>query len=378
MKYIFHLLYEATAITIFFCRQAEKSLGLLRIKLQKLTFCRNAIYIFYILSIQAIVGLEFPLDHTFHKDYKLEWCYFVGNLKSIDGVELGYELSFFRAKLDGKEDIFPVHFAISDPNNKKHHTNDVLHRRFGSIASYSISNIQSGDYSIQIKSPLEFEIKANPRGSNIGLQLKLTIASLQEILPQGINGVSPKSRKYPNVVSNYYSIPRLKTNGYIRLDSKEYIIKDGYTWMDHEWSSPISQKEDRIGSKQSQWDWICINLDDGTDIMAFNFRYSENDKSESFGTIRDTNGKIIYFKEEGKVSFYPGEKFWKSQKTEKKYPMEWNLKLGGYTLEISPTFEDQEFIAARSTRNSYWEGGVRVIGELDGKIVKGNGYLELK
>ncbi len=32
-----------TAITIFFRRQAEKCLGLLRIKLQKLTFSRNAI-----------------------------------------------------------------------------------------------------------------------------------------------------------------------------------------------------------------------------------------------------------------------------------------------------------------------------------------------
>jgi hypothetical protein len=38
------LIYDATAITIFFRRQAEKSLGLLRIKLQKLTFCSNAIY----------------------------------------------------------------------------------------------------------------------------------------------------------------------------------------------------------------------------------------------------------------------------------------------------------------------------------------------
>jgi predicted secreted hydrolase len=58
--------------------------------------------------------------------------------------------------------------------------------------------------------------------------------------------------------------------------------------------------------------------------------------------------------------------------------MEWYLKLGAYAFEITPTFEDQEFIADRSTRNSYWEGGVRVIGEYDGKTVKGNGYLELK
>jgi len=38
------VIYDATAITIFFRRQAEKSLGLLRIKLQKLTFCRYVIY----------------------------------------------------------------------------------------------------------------------------------------------------------------------------------------------------------------------------------------------------------------------------------------------------------------------------------------------
>jgi hypothetical protein len=37
------LIIDATAITKFFRWQAEKSLGLLRIKLQKLTFCRNAI-----------------------------------------------------------------------------------------------------------------------------------------------------------------------------------------------------------------------------------------------------------------------------------------------------------------------------------------------
>jgi hypothetical protein len=42
-EYINKNIKDATAITIFFCQQEEKSLGLLRIKLQKLTFCRNAI-----------------------------------------------------------------------------------------------------------------------------------------------------------------------------------------------------------------------------------------------------------------------------------------------------------------------------------------------
>jgi hypothetical protein len=51
------LIYDATAITIFFRRQAEKSLGLLRIKLQKLTFCRNATYSIKFLNIFIIFSI---------------------------------------------------------------------------------------------------------------------------------------------------------------------------------------------------------------------------------------------------------------------------------------------------------------------------------
>jgi outer membrane protein assembly factor BamD (BamD/ComL family) len=40
-------IYNAIAINNFFCQQAEKSIGLLQIKLQKLTFYRYFIYIFY-------------------------------------------------------------------------------------------------------------------------------------------------------------------------------------------------------------------------------------------------------------------------------------------------------------------------------------------
>jgi len=43
------LIHDATAITIFFRLLAEKSLGLLRIKLQKLTFCMNVIRSLFII-----------------------------------------------------------------------------------------------------------------------------------------------------------------------------------------------------------------------------------------------------------------------------------------------------------------------------------------
>jgi hypothetical protein len=47
---ILKLIFDATAITIFFRSQMEKSPGLLRIKLKKLTFCKNVIFSFILLT----------------------------------------------------------------------------------------------------------------------------------------------------------------------------------------------------------------------------------------------------------------------------------------------------------------------------------------
>ncbi len=47
---------------------------------------------------QALPGYryEFPRDHFDHPDYKTEWWYYTGNLKSADGHRFGFELTFFR------------------------------------------------------------------------------------------------------------------------------------------------------------------------------------------------------------------------------------------------------------------------------------------
>ena len=322
--------------------------------------------------------LDFPKDHSFHKGYKLEWCYFVGNLESTDKSNIGYELSFFKAEIQGKEEIFPVHFAISETNQKKHITVDTLNRTIGSLGKYTEKIISSGDYKIEILSPLEFQIIARPRNSVISLNLNLKISNPNEILLQGPNGYSPKSRKYPDIFSTYYSIPRLKTNGFIKNGDKKYEIVNGLSWMDHEWSSPSSQKNEKIGSQNTEWDWVCLNLDDGTDIMAFNFRNTKQDLSESFGTIKTKNGDVRYFSKSEEVTFTPLSENWKSKKTGKSYKLNWNLKIGEYDLILKPNFEDQEFIAIQSTGNSYWEGGITATGKINGRDSSGNGYLELK
>ncbi|MBV9743457.1 MAG: hypothetical protein JO099_06820, partial [Acidobacteriia bacterium] len=39
---------------------------------------------------------QFPRDHFNHPDFRTEWWYYTGNLRSADGRRFGFELVFFR------------------------------------------------------------------------------------------------------------------------------------------------------------------------------------------------------------------------------------------------------------------------------------------
>ena len=39
---------------------------------------------------------QFPRDHFNHPDFRTEWWYYTGNLRSPEGRRYGFELTFFR------------------------------------------------------------------------------------------------------------------------------------------------------------------------------------------------------------------------------------------------------------------------------------------
>lgn len=327
----------------------------------------------------------FPKDHSFHPKYKVEWCYFVGVLQSSEGKKYGYELSFFKGIFAKNREAFPVHFAISDSENKKHKTAQTVERKLGGMAGYDSKQIFSGDFILKIEGKTKFHLIAKPKHFP-GLSLDLFLSGKDsDLLLHGDQGKSIKSRKNPNIYSYYYSIPGLSTQGELTLDGKKILIENGNSWMDHEWSSPFdSTRQAELSDKFNSWDWICIQLEDGSSIMAFNFRETSHSPSESFGTIRLKSGKKTYFEQEGDITFIHDSSFWKSPRTNQKYPLFWNLhthitqRESKFDLRIEPFFEDQEFNSRTTTGFSYWEGAVKVQGTRDGKPVRGTGYLELK
>src|SRR3954452_2979444 len=80
---------------------------------------------------QALPGYhyEFPRDHFNHPDYRTEWWYYTGNLRSTDGRRFGFELTFFRHEPEDKpraregvwdlRDVWMAHLALSDIDGKQ-------------------------------------------------------------------------------------------------------------------------------------------------------------------------------------------------------------------------------------------------------------------
>ena len=90
---------------------------------------------------------HFPADHYLHPDFKTEWWYFTGTLKTDAGKEYGYELTFFRQgmlppalqKLRSalapearsrfvQNDFKFAHFAISDLTGRRFHFTQKISR----------------------------------------------------------------------------------------------------------------------------------------------------------------------------------------------------------------------------------------------------------
>lgn len=320
---------------------------------------------------------SFPKDHSFHTNYGLEWIYFVGNLKSDTGEKYGYELSFFRVKLkdEAQSEIFPVHFAISDVTNKTHHEEQILKRNLGGIAGFTDSKIWSGEYEVQIKGKDEFFINVQPKSGKISLEL--TLKGQTPVFPQGPNGISRKSHINPSIFSNYYSYPRLNTNGNLKIQNKSISIVSGLSWMDHEWSekNDNSINQYSLASKESGWDWICLSGEDGSDYVFFRFHELDG-KHSVFGSKRTKSGKITYFDQPNSVKMVPTGGTWKSKKTGIQYPLEWKIEYPGGVWEVTPSFNEQEFDGRKSTGIVYWEGMVTAKNNLE--KISSEGYLELK
>lgn len=321
---------------------------------------------------------EFPRDHGPHSDFKTEWWYFTGNLKSAQGREFGYQLTFFRQGIrpGGEDDFIPLsrfittdlkfaHFAIADISENRFLFSDKVSR-----GAYGEAGFGEGKTLVWIKGwscDLVGAQSFRLRAGTSEMEIDLNLVSAKPVVTHGKDGVSQKSQGEGRA-SHYYSLTRLQTAGSLRVGEETHAVT-GLSWFDHEWAT------NQLASHQKGWDWFSLQFDDGAELMLFQIRTEGGGRDEySSGTFVDSDGRAIAINVQD-FELKPLES-WKSPRSEADYPTRWTISVPKLDLhlEVRSALQDQELSLQPI---SYWEGAIRAAGSRNGKQIQGSGYLEM-
>jgi predicted secreted hydrolase len=320
--------------------------------------------------------LTFPRDRGSHPNFRTEWWYITGHAATAGAAarEFGFQLTFFRSRVEGtqamassfaaKQLVF-AHAAITDVQGKKlWHDQRIARDGFGiAAASQTDMSVKLRDWQLQAVPGHSKTYTAELPGTDFGIKLQFT--ETQAVLLQGKQGLSRKGPEEKQA-SYYYSQPQLATRGSLQLQGKPFDVS-GKAWLDHEWSEEI------LHPSATGWDWIGMNLDDGSALTAFRLRNKNGSAVWDGGSFRSAGGSVYPFSR-GEVVFKP-MRFWKSPLTQATYPVEWMVQTPADFYTVKAVIDNQELDSRQSTGAIYWEGLSDLI-DSNGKRV-GRGYLEM-
>lgn len=313
----------------------------------------------------------FPRDHGAHPPFRTEWWYLTGRLTAA-GRELGFQVTFFRSRVDparemqsrfaAKQLLF-AHAAVTDVQGRKLWHDQRIAREGFEVAAAAQDDLRLRlrDWSFARTAGNAYAVRVTAGDFSFDLRC----AATQDVLLQGDHGLS---RKGPNVdqASYYYSHPQLSVTGFVAVRGKRLDVT-GRAWLDHEWSQEI------LDSDAAGWDWIGMNLDDGSALTAFRLRRTDGSALWDGGSFRPRGGSSYVFSP-GEAQFSPRRR-WTSPLSQATYPVEWIVRTPADFYTVSAAVDNQELDSRASTGAIYWEGLAR-LADSNGRQV-GSGYLEM-
>lgn len=315
--------------------------------------------------------IVFPRDHGAHPPLRTEWWYVTGRLAS-GGREFGFQVTFFRTRVDAAQgmqsrfaarQLLFAHAAITDvQGGRLRHDQRIAREGFDvAAAAEDDMRLRLRDWSL-VRAP-SGEYAARVASADFGFELRC--APTQDVLLQGDHGLSRKGPR-PEEASYYYSHPQLAVSGVVTLQGQRFDVA-GRAWLDHEWSEEVLAPE-AVG-----WDWIGMNLDDGSALTAFRLRRADGSALWGGGSFRPRGGITRAFSP-GEVLF-EAQRRWTSPLSRAAYPVEWSVRTPAGVHAVRAVLDNQELDSRASTGSIYWEGLARLT-DGDGRPV-GAGYLEM-
>jgi predicted secreted hydrolase len=381
----------------------------------------------------ALPGYEFafPRDHGSHPEYKTEWWYYTGHLRTGSGKRYGFEVTFFRVGVNpvipsgiaqdatSERDHEPLTLALS-PQAGRGDSGSVSRQpllpsargeggrrpdeefvvRSEATSSWDLRHIMPAHFAITDVGAKSFRYyeklnRASPYTAgaaedhldvfNEGWSARSNPdGSWRLVAKEGKDAIdlTLRARKAPAVhgengvsvkaqgarfASHYYSMTRMEASGTVNGQRAS-----GQAWMDHEFGSSA------LRESQQGWDWFSIQLDNEAELMLYVIRRTDGSPDvTSSGSLITSEGNVIHLRRE-QMRITPLAK-WKSPKSGATYPVRWRVELPSLdvALDVRPVMEAQELITHGSTRVTYWEGACDVTGTFGGSPVRGDAYVEM-
>lgn len=317
--------------------------------------------------------LEFPRDHGSHPEYKSEWWYITGHIKTTDTQQkYGFQITFFRSATSVKtpqDQIYMAHAALTDLKTGKFlHEERINQAGWNADASEGSLDVFNGNWSLKMTDPQSETMQTRFSIASEAV-LNLELRPTKPITLFGDNGYSKKGSA-ATAASYYATFTRLALSGSLKIDGRSQQIV-GYAWMDHEFSSS------QLHSNQIGWNWTSLILDDGTELMAYVMRRSDGQS--------DPHSKLTLIDEQGDTRTIPSDSFtwtplrhWKSPYTAADYPVDyeitWSEGANTRRITVKTNTDDQE-LQGRLGNFQYWEGSGTAF-DANGLPI-GSGYTEL-
>jgi predicted secreted hydrolase len=322
-----------------------------------------------------LYSISLPKDHQMHSASDSERVQFVGQIATENGGYFGYELSFFRAKKaeEDKEIMNVIHFSIIDLKSGKSFFYEELPDPKDPDKANG-NHFKRGNFSYTIQDTNHIIINAKDPNKGMGIRLNLRNG---KVLYH--DNHDDHSRVYinSNYWSEYYSMTKLQSEGEVLWDDESFP-GFGESWLDHEWSEPISFRKppedpplDYVHSDFG-WDKLILRWGD-EDLLVYRIREERAGEIVHFATYRNSKETKYFFGNQIRMEPYPELNSWKSPNSKVEYPTSWLVQIPSIGLykPIEPFDESSEYIAKTFRMTNRWKGMVR---ESQGPAW---GYLEL-
>jgi predicted secreted hydrolase len=338
-------------------------------------------------------ALSFPQDHGAHPVSRIEWWYATGRLHLVDSPTSasappddawGFQVTFFRSRTAVPADhpsrfaatqLLFAHAALTDLRARRLHHDQRIAR-----AGFGIAGARVGDSEISLRdwrfarsdlltatgaSSSESRYTAAVSSDSADFALALQMDTTQPLLLQGVGGYSRKGPQQAQA-SHYYSQPQLAVSGTLKRAGQVQAVR-GTAWLDHEWSDSL------LDPAAVGWDWIGMNLDDGSALTAFRLRDAAGGAVYAGGSFRAPGMAVRNFAA-AEVRWTAGRR-WTSPSTKASYPVDWTVDTPAGRFQVRALVDGQELDSRASTGTVYWEGLSELL-DATGRRV-GRGYLEM-